>query len=216
MSGAISMGGFAALRRFAEAQTPAERCELCGQVLPATHEHLLEPHDRRIHCACQACAILFSGTDLRYRRVPKRVVDLAPFQLSEIQWQALMLPINLAFFFQSAAAGPPVAFYPSPAGAVQSSLQEQSWAEIVLANPALGQMEPAVEALLVNRLGSSHGFADHEYYRTPMDVCFELCGVIRRDWRGLSGGRVVRQEIHRFFGHLKSRARPSAAEAPRA
>ena len=74
--------GFSALKqtlgRFRQAapqRQPAERCELCGLELPAEdHAHLVEPANRRILCACDACAILFdSQQDGRYRRVPRTV-----------------------------------------------------------------------------------------------------------------------------------------------
>ena len=61
-------------------------------------------------------------------------------------------------------------------------------------NPALQEMEPDVEALLVNRIGHARGFSDPEYYIVPIDECFKLVGLIRTRWQGLraepkSGGR---------------------------
>jgi hypothetical protein len=54
-----------------------------------------------------------------------------------------------------------------------------------------------LEALLVNRLNGAR-----EYYRAPIDVCFELVGLIRLHWRGFSGGDKVWQEINAFFAKL--------------
>jgi hypothetical protein len=67
-------------------------------------------------------------------------------------------------------------------------------------------MQPDVEALLVNRVGHARGFAAPEYYVLPIDLCYKLVGLIRGNWRGLSGGTEVWQEIGRFFDGLKQRA----------
>jgi hypothetical protein len=36
-----------------------------------------------------------------------------------------------------------------------------------------------------------------------MDICFELVGLIRVHWRGLSGGEELWNEIDAFFRRLK-------------
>jgi hypothetical protein len=59
-------------------------------------------------------------------------------------------------------------------------------------------MEPDVEALLVNRVGSTH-----EYFLVPIDECYRLVGLIRANWRGLSGGTEVWKEMKDFFDGLK-------------
>src|SRR5918912_281794 len=105
----------AALRRFARPASPArERCELCSAELAADHQHLVEPSSRQLLCACDACAILFSGREgAKYRRVPRRAEFLAGFRLTDVQWAGLGLPVNLAFFLVSTAAGGGVlALYP--------------------------------------------------------------------------------------------------------
>ncbi len=58
--------------------------------------------------------------------------------------------------------------------------------------------EPDVEGLLVNRISTPP-----QYYRAPIDQCFRLVGIIRTQWRGLSGGTDVWREIDRFFEELK-------------
>ena len=41
----------------------------CSVELSPTHPHLVEPETRKLLCACQACAILFSGqAETKYRR----------------------------------------------------------------------------------------------------------------------------------------------------
>ena len=67
------------------------------------------------------------------------------------------------------------------------------------ANPVLSELEPDVEALLVNRVGAARGSAPAEYYMVPIDDCYKLVGLIRIHWRGLSGGTEVWQEIGELF-----------------
>jgi hypothetical protein len=182
---------------------PAERCELCGLALATEHAHLLEPDTRQLVCSCDPCAVLFSGRQGgRYRRVPRDIWALPEFRLTDIQWEDLHLPINLAFFVQSTPAKRVLALYPSPAGAVESLLTLEAWQTLVVDNPVLGELEPDVEALLVNRMKDVRA-----YYRTPIDECFKLVGLIRAHWRGLSGGTEVWDEVGRYFKSLHERSR---------
>jgi hypothetical protein len=114
---------FATLRQFARKRAAVERCEMCSQALPPVHEHLVEPANRRLICACGACAILFEGqSGTKYKRVPRRVVFLKDFQMTDAQWDGLMVPIEMAFFFHSTPHGRMIALYPSPAGPTESLL----------------------------------------------------------------------------------------------
>ncbi|MCU1266442.1 MAG: hypothetical protein JWM21_2760 [Acidobacteria bacterium] len=193
---------FAALRRFIPQRAPTERCDLCSAPVGVEHDHLVEPASRKINCACQACALLFSGqAGTKYKRVPRRARFLADFQLTDLQWESLMVPISMAFFFFSTPAGKVVALYPSPAGPTESLLTLDSWHEIVAGNPVLQHMETDVEALLVNRVGPAR-----EYYLAPIDECYKLVGLIRAHWRGLSGGTEVWAEINNFFSALKKKS----------
>ena len=198
---------FAALRQFARKRALVERCEMCSRELAADHEHLVEPASRKLICACGACAILFEGqTDSKYRRVPRRVLFLRDFQLSDGHWDGLMVPIEMAFFFQSTPQGRVIALYPSPAGPTESLLPLDTWTDIVETNPILNHMESDVTALLINRVGHARRAAPAEYYLVPIDECYRLVGLIRTHWRGLSGGTEVWREIAAFFAALKKRA----------
>ncbi len=179
-----------------------ERCELCSAELAPAHQHLLNPKQRQILCSCDACAMLFCGqAGAHYLRVPRRIRALASFQMPDLEWESLMIPINLAFFYYDTAAARMMAMYPSPAGAIESLLPLESWAQIAAGHPALNSMEPDVETFLVNRIGRAH-----EYYIVPIDECFRLVGLIRLHWRGLSGGAEVWTHINAFFSGLKARA----------
>lgn len=187
------------LREFARDKPVAERCELCSAALGAQHSHLVEPATRRLLCACQACAILFSARGLsKYARVPREGRVLSDFHMTDAEWDGLMIPINMAFFFHSTPAGKVVAIYPSPAGPTESLLSLEAWKQIAEQNPRLKSMEPDVEALLVNRVSETR-----EYYIAPMDQCYKLVGLIRAHWRGFSGGSEVWEEINQFFAELK-------------
>lgn len=197
---------FGTLRQFVRRDRTVERCELCASTVGPDHPHLIEPGQRKLLCACDACSLLFSGTGKKYKRVSRRVLALPDFRMSDAQWESLMVPISMAFFFQSTPEKKVVAQYPSPAGAIESLLPLEMWTEIAQANPLVQQMEPDVEALLVNRVGYARGAAPPEYYVLPIDKCYQLVGLIRMNWKGLSGGTEVWQEIGRFFEALKERA----------
>lgn len=201
---------FDVLKRFIRTRSvAAERCDLCSIELRPDHPHLVEPATRRLVCACQACAILFSGAaETRYRRVPERVQYLPNFQLSDAQWEGLMIPINMAFFFQSSEAGRVIVLYPSPAGATESLLDFEAWREIVDCNPVLQEMQVDTEALLVNRVQR-----EPEYFIVPIDQCYRLVGVIRTKWKGLAGGTEVWTAINDFFADMKMRAGPAGKAA---
>jgi hypothetical protein len=198
---------FAVLRQFARRRTAVDHCEMCSRELTPDHEHLVAPANRKLICACDACAILFEGQGgTKFKRVPRRVLFLRDFQLTDGQWDGLMVPIEMAFFFKSTPNGKVIALYPSPAGPTESLLSLETWGDIEQANPALSQMEPDVTALLVNRVGHVRGASPAEYYLVPIDECYKLVGLIRTHWRGLSGGTEVWREIGAFFTALKKRS----------
>ena len=192
-----------ALRKFAGAVRPgtvveAEQCELCSVSLPPQHRHLLETPSRNIVCACDPCALRFQNViDGRFKLVPRDARALPNFQISDQEWEALALPINLAFFFYSTPSAKMTAMYPSPAGATESLLSLTAWETLAVKNSDLGEMLPDVEALLANRVRDTRA-----YFVAPIDKCYELVGTIRKHWKGLSGGEEVWREIDRFFAAL--------------
>lgn len=203
---------FATLRRFAVARAatvPQERCELCSVALAPQHRHLLEVANRKILCACDACALRFQAVaDGRLKLIPRDAFALPDFQLDDATWEGLALPINLAFFFFHSPSKKMTALYPSPAGATESLLPLASWQQFAADIPALRDMEPDVEALLVNRVTT------RDYYIVPIDLCFELVGLIRAHWRGFSGGEAAWREIEGFFKRLSQCAQPLASRRP--
>jgi hypothetical protein len=192
----------ASIRRFMRPRVVREHCALCAAVLADEHPHLVELATHRLVCACDGCALLFDGQNAGpYRRVPRRIKALPDLRLTDEAWDALQLPINLAFFLRSTPAGRVVALYPSPAGATESLVAAEAWGALAEDNPALRDFEPDVEGLLVNRIGESR-----DYYRVGIDQCYRLVGLIRSHWRGLSGGAMVWGEIAGFFAELRERS----------
>jgi hypothetical protein len=104
--------------------------------------------------------------------------------------------------------GTVIALYPSPAGAIESLLPLDAWSAILEINPVLHQLQPDIEALLVNRVGYAHRMGKAEYYIAPLDECYRLVGLIRSNWKGLSGGTEVWTEVGQFFANLRSRSEP--------
>jgi hypothetical protein len=200
---------YSILKRFARPRVAAEVCDLCAQEIAPEHRHLLERSTRQILCACDACGTLFSAqADTPYRLVPRRTRFLPNFHMSDAQWDDLLIPVGMAFFFYSSAQLRTMAFYPSPAGPTESLLTLEAWEEVAHDNPVLAEMQPDVEALLVNRLKGAR-----DYYLAPIDKCYELVGLIRANWRGLSGGPEVWKEIDNFFTRLKAQAGVKEPEA---
>jgi len=186
------------------AEVEEERCELCGGEVDPEHRHVLDLRERRLLCACRACAILFDRAGAgggHYRLVPDRCRLVVGFDLDEIVWQRLRLPVELAFFFSSSEVERTVAFYPSPLGATESLLSLEAWAELEQRNPVLRDLEQDVEALLVNRTARPH-----EHWLVPVDRCYALVGLIKARWKGLAGGEEVWEELASFFGDLRQRA----------
>lgn len=201
--------GFAVLKRLAKRPAPVERCGLCAAPIRPEHRHLVDPENRRIECACTACALLFENNQTgHYRPVPRDPVLLADFVLDDVQWEYLGLPINLAFLFYNSVMGRMVALYPSPAGATESQLPLDAWQALVDQNPRLQTLQPDVEALLVNRISKPH-----RYYIAPIDRCYALVGLIRRHWSGFSGGDELWQKVSEFFAALEPTARSEGVNA---
>ena len=194
------MSAFATLQSLTRKPRTGEHCDMCGVGVAHKHQHLIDPVSRRLVCACDACAVLFyQSGETKYKRVPRQARFLKTFQMTDGQWDSLMIPIGLAFFVESSQENRVLALYPSPAGSTESLLSLEAWWDIVQENSVLTEMESDVEALLVNRLDR-----EGEYYLAPIDQCYQLVGLIRSNWRGLPGGTEVWEKIRDFFAELKA------------
>jgi len=177
-----------------------DTCNLCAAPLAANHPHLVEPAKHRLLCVCRSCATLLGNRDDdRYREVPDEVRRLEDFRMTDAEWDTFAIPIGLAFFVHSTPESRIIAFYPGPAGPTESLLDLHAWTQLVARNPILAELEPDIEALLVNRMKGAR-----EYYLAPIDRCYALVGLIRTMWRGLSGGEEVGVAINGFFAGLRA------------
>ncbi|MEV7027612.1 DUF5947 family protein, partial [Kitasatospora sp. NPDC093558] len=127
--------------------------------------------------------------------------------VDERLWPVLGIPVGTAFLFRNAALDQLLAFYPGPAGATESELDEDAWDRALGGSRLAAALEPDVEALLLRRTDGRV-----ECYLVPIDVCYELVGRLRRCWHGFDGGAEARAELDAFFARLADRARPLPAE----
>jgi hypothetical protein len=190
-------------------------CERCGEPLSESHHHFVEVAARRLSCSCRACWLLSgAGPDSgRFRPVPDRYVTGPAFRLSAPEWDALQVPVNVAFFMFNSVIGRMIAFYPSPAGATESALSLSAWSDVEHANPWVRGAAPDVEAILVRKSRDAH--AGDECFVVPIDACYDLVGRIRLQWSGFDGGTGVRSEIDRFFAEVAGKSVNDAATVGR-
>lgn len=196
-----------------QAPEPAgERCEMCSEFIADEHQHVVNVAGRQLMCVCRACYLLFtdSQADLRYRAVPDRYLAFEDFALDRRAWEALQIPVGVAFFFTNSALGRTVAFYPGPAGATESELDLDAWNAISGADSRVGLLADDVEALLV-RVSDTD---TPQSYLVPIDACYEFVGRLRMLWRGFDGGQEARQFIDSFFAQIAARAAKTPPGTP--
>ncbi|OBJ33728.1 hypothetical protein A5621_19495 [Mycobacterium colombiense] len=186
------------------------RCEMCAESIADEHQHVVNVAGRQLMCVCRACYLLFTDTeaDLRYRAVPDRYLSFPDFALDRLVWEALQIPVGVAFFFTNSALGHTVAFYPGPAGATESELDMEVWDTIRGADPRVSLLADDVEALLVRVDDSAQDgeLSQPQTYLVPIDACYEFVGRLRMVWRGFDGGQQAREFIDDFFDRLATRA----------
>ncbi len=181
----------------APAREPHTGCELCELSLPEDHKHLLHLAERRILCVCQTCWAVRSG-DADYRPAGNRTLVLDDLHITDEQWAGFQIPIGLAFLMHSTVAGGVIALYPSPAGATESELDLDTWAQLCEANPILASLEPDTEALIVNRLAEPP-----QQVIAPIDAAYRLVGVVKASWEGITGGPAMRAAVAEYFEGLR-------------
>ncbi len=103
------------------------------------------------------CLHLAGGAQGRWRRVARGARSLPGFRLEDARWADLGVPVDVAFFMHSSAAGKVMALYPGPTGATESRIPLDAWQGLLADNPAFAPLEPDVEALLVALLPIPRG-----------------------------------------------------------
>ncbi|HEV7935841.1 MAG TPA: DUF5947 family protein [Actinomadura sp.] len=206
----MSLRRFAVEQRQPErdgAEAEAEQCEMCAEAIAEDHGHVVNLEDRRILCTCRACTLLFTHEGAggrsdapvrRFHTVPDRYRFDPLFVLPDADWDELAIPVRMAFFFRNSAMDRTIAFYPSPGGATESELPMEAWDRVLTANPAMADVAPDVEALLIDR-GSGA-------YLVPIHACYALVGLVRLHWQGFDGGEEAWKVIDEYFTDLRRRA----------
>ncbi len=191
------------LRAFvAERPRPAV-CALCGaNIAPhPAHPHLLSAHGGRVVCACGACSLLFGGEpNAAYRRLPRTVELYGEPTLRDADWQLLGVPIRLACFVRRTAQEVEC-IYPSPAGPVRSALGSEATALLTQHYPSVAELLLDVEAIVVCAVGERRAAV-----RVPVDECFRLVGLVRRYFRGASGGAPWWSALEEWMTELAQRS----------
>lgn len=183
-----------AIRR-GRSRPAGEACAVCAAPVGPSHRHLYAIEQGVPVCACPACALLFDrpeASGARYRSIPDRRA-----RLEGLPQGRLGVPVGLAFFVLDGRGGVD-AHYPSPAGATRWAVEPSAWQAIVGACPPLEALEPKVEALLVNATAAAAPAA----WIVPITDCYDLVGIVRRTWTGMSGGDLMKAEIAAFFRRL--------------
>ena len=182
-----------------------ERCELCTEPIADEHGHLVDVEARRLLCACRGCYLLFTPEGAgggHYRAVPDRYLAFTDVRLSPDQWDALQIPVSVAFFFVNSTLARVAAFYPSPAGATES----------LLAARHLGRNSSAPTRRCRRCNPTSRrswcaptptGRPAQSASSCPIDACYELVGHLRRLWRGFDGGREAHDALDGFFDRVQ-------------
>ena len=143
-----------ALKRFAVNRRPA-RCANCAERSWPTSISIC------LKCPAGACAAPATPVPCCFRAMRAHgfagcrgdTVRLHDFVLDDCALGRVAAADRVGVPLRNRRAGEVVAVYPSPAGGTQSQVDAESWQELVRANPLLGQLEPEVETLLVNRVG---------------------------------------------------------------
>lgn len=192
------------IRQPRERPRPGEHCDMCGELVPDEHEHVVNVESRSLMCTCRGCWLLFTSDGAgggKYRAVPDRYLSLGALSIEPGTWEEMQIPVSVAFFFRSSTNGSVAAFYPSPAGATESLLPLDAWDRLAAANEQLSTMQADVEALLVRR-----DEAHEDAYLVPIDACYELVGELRRLWKGFDGGTEARVAMDAFFNRVQERS----------
>ena len=198
----VSASLISKLRKIATS-TPVEeveKCNFCGRTLSPDHRHLVDLSVKKFMCTCEMCMITMAENGT-YKPIPQRHLELQGFNMSDALWSDFLIPVNMAFFVLSLSRNGAVAYYPAPTGATESKLKMEAWNQLVLLNPILNDLAPDLEALIVNRLGTTG-----QYYIVPIDTCYKLIGMIRVTWKGIFGGKEVNDIINQFFSELKEKS----------
>ena len=212
---APSLGALRRRRRRRRRPTPApgERCEMCAEpIADASTPHVVER--RGAHPALHVPRLLPAvhppgrGAGPLPRRARSLRCASRRSGSTEPQWDALQIPVRMAFFFHNSDARPRRRLLPEPGGRHRVAAPARGLAGAGRRRTRCWpSLAPDVEALLVRGRARRSGF---ECFLVPIDACYELTGVVRRRWRGFDGGEEAWRDIDAFFA-AAARAQPRGA-----
>ena len=190
-----------------------ERCDMCAEAIAGSHQHVVNLEGRTLMCTCRGCYLLFtdqSGRPAVTGRSPTTTCRSTTSAWVPPSGTRPEIPVGLAFLFRNSVLDRTIAFYPGPAGVIESELSLAAWDTIVEANPRLRILAPDVEALLVR--APDRGRTTFDCHLVPIDACYEagrpaaagLAGLRRRPRRACGAGRLLRR---------RRRAQPRRAES---
>ena len=137
--------------------------------------------------------------------MPERYAAFPELRLSPAQWDALQIPVSVAFFFVNSTLERVCAFYPSPAGATESLLPLDTWDELTAAHAELATLEPDVEAFLVrfDRVDGPRASATscRSTRVTSSSASCARCGAAS------TAGSEAHEALDAFFDDVRARAR---------
>ncbi|MEY7973414.1 DUF5947 family protein [Saccharomonospora xinjiangensis] len=225
------------LRELARAATGSaeerHRCELCGEIVPDEHRHLLRLPSRELSCACRACAVLFDRANSRagrYRAVPESRERLSGTPVDDVGWAALGVPVGLAFFVrhddvtrEQPDTGDDCDDGDDGHDADASGAGEGTTVTAYYPSP-LGvvgtDVDPQAWERLVRKQPSLARLEPEvrallvhrdigEQWLVGIDECYRLVARVRGTWSGMTGGDEVWHEIGRFFAELRGDGVPA-------
>lgn len=162
-----------------ELEAPGQSsCPLCSADMELSSNHLFEVAIREVVTVCDDCALKYErlpGGPLK--SIPRETRPLLDFRMPH-SISAIQFKGNVTFLFYSTATAKIMSICPTANGPVESTVSREIWKQLIEANPVLQEMRPDVEALLMT------GNEDlREFFVAPIDVCYDLVKMFRKDWR---------------------------------
>ena len=183
-----------------------ESCRFCNADIDAPHVYVINIVTHTLISVCPPCYLLFTlegAAQGKYKAVPQRRIYLPDLALTQTQWEALQIPVGIAFFHRNTSQSCITSCYPGPEGATQSLVRLETWDALEEANPILEKLVPDVESLVI------HHPQDHQRSEggiVPIDVSDELMKYLKQQWRGLDGGEEAWKTIHTFVTDMRTRS----------
>ncbi len=207
MTGAYDVWRASAPHAAAAAEANGARC--AAEQIADEHQHVVNVEGRQLMCVCRGCYLLFTDDDApaALSRRPRPLPVVPGFRARTAgDWEALQIPVGLAFFFRNSSLDRTVAFYPGPAGATESELDLDAWNGIRAADPAgrhAGRRHRSVAGAGARRRYSDRPSA----IWCPSTPATSSSARLRMLWHGFDGGQHVREFIDEFFDHIASRGK---------